>query len=196
MNATDSGGAGVDQIIYTLDGTTPSPSNGIAYLGAFSINPNKTIKFAALDRAGNLGPITTEVLTVDPTPPVSTISCDNAAFAGPYNNAVTVRLTADDGSGSVVTQIRYTTDGSTPTANSGTIYTAPFTIAATTTVKYLAIDNAGNGENPPNSQLIPVDTTAPTSTIALQRGRPRPALLRRRGHGHAERQRQPRWFPV
>ncbi len=154
MNATDTGGSGVDQIIYTLDGTTPSLSNGIPYLGAFSVNTNKTIKFVARDRAGNLGAVNTEVLTVDATPPVSTISCNNAACAGPYNAAVTVRLTADDGSGSGVAQIRYTTDGSTPTATSGTVYTAPFTLAATTTVKYLAVDNAGNVENPANSQLI------------------------------------------
>ena len=104
-------------------------------------------------------------MTVDATPPVSTISCNNAACAGPYNAAVTVRLSADDGSGSGVAQIRYTTDGSTPTANSGTVYTAPFTVAATTTVKYLAVDNAGNVENPANSQLIPVDTTAPTVSL-------------------------------
>ena len=104
-------------------------------------------------------------MTVDPTPPVSTISCNNAACAGSYNAAVTVRLSADDGSGSGVAQIRYTTDGSTPTATSGTVYTAPFTLAATTTVKYLAVDNAGNAENPANSRLIQVDTTAPTVSL-------------------------------
>ena len=136
MNATDTGGSGVDQIIYTLDGTTPSLSNGIPYLGAFSVNTNTTIKFVARDRAGSLGAVNTEVLTVDATEPASTISCNNAACAGPYNAAVTVRLSADDGSGSGVAQIRYTTDGSTPTATSGTVYTAPFTLAATTTVKY------------------------------------------------------------
>ena len=160
MSATDTGGAGLDQIIYTLDGTTPSLSNGTPYLGAFSVNTNRTIKFVARDRAGNLGAVNTEVLTVDATKPVSTISCNNAACAGAYNAPVTVRLSADDGSGSGVAQIRYTTDGSTPTATSGIVYTAPFTLAATTTVKYLAVDNAGNAENPANSRLIQVDTTA------------------------------------
>ena len=100
MNATDTGGAGVDQIIYTLDGTTPSLSNGTPYLGAFSLNTNRTIKFVARDRAGNLGTVNTAVVTVDATKPVSTISCNNAACAGPYNASVTVRLSADDGSGS------------------------------------------------------------------------------------------------
>ena len=104
-------------------------------------------------------------MTVDATKPVSTISCNNAACAGAYNAPVTVRLSADDGSGSGVAQIRYTTDGSTPTATSGTVYTAPFTLAATTTVKYLAVDNAGNAENPAHSRLIQVDTTAPTVSL-------------------------------
>ena len=93
------------------------------------------------------------------------ISCNDDACGGPYNAPVAVRLSADDGSGSGVAQIRYTTDGSTPTANSGTVYTAPFALATTTTVKYLAVDNAGNAENPANSQLIPVDTTAPTVSL-------------------------------
>ena len=63
--------------------------------------------------------------------------------------------------------IHYTTDGSDPTLASPT-YSAPFTVSATTTVKYRAWDNAGNVEAT-NSQLIPItapDTTPPSSSIA------------------------------
>ena len=165
MNATDTGGAGVDQIIYTLDGTTPSLSNGIPYLGAFSVNTNRTIKFVARDRAGNLGAVNTQVLTSTPRNQFRR----SAATTQPAPARTTPPLPSDCRRrrlGSGVAQIRYTTDGSTPTATSGTVYTAPFTLAATTTVKYLAVDNAGNAENPANSRLIPIDTTAPTSSIA------------------------------
>ena len=36
-------------------------------------------------------------------------------------------------------EIRYTTDGSTPTATSGTVYIAPMTLTETTTVKAVAV---------------------------------------------------------
>jgi hypothetical protein len=80
---------------------------------------------------------------------------------------VSVSLSAADG-GSGVAAIRYTLDGSDPTAASPT-YTAPFTVSATTTVKYRAWDNAGNVEAT-NSQLIQIDTTAPTSSITCNGG--------------------------
>jgi len=59
-----------------------------------------------------------------------------------------------------VAVIRYTTDGSDPTTSSAT-YSAPFTVSATTRVKYRAWDNAGNVEAT-KSQLIRIDATNPT----------------------------------
>ena len=85
---------------------------------------------------------------------------------GWFNGAVSVTLAATDNSGgSGVSQIRYTTNGTTPTATTGTVYTGAFTVSAsTTTVKYRAFDNAGNAEAT-NSQLMQIDTVAPSSTI-------------------------------
>ena len=64
------------------------------------------------------------------------------------SSPVSVSLTADDGTGSGVGQIKYTTDGSDPTT-SGTAQVyggSPFNVAAegTTTVKFYATDVAGN----------------------------------------------------
>ena len=64
--------------------------------------------------------------------------------------------------------IRYTTDGSDPTASS-TAYGGPFTVSSTTTIKYRAWDNVGNVE-PTNTQLVTItvvvpDTTPPASSI-------------------------------
>ena len=67
-----------------------------------------------------------------------------------------------------VSVIRYTTDGTDPTASS-TAYSGPFTVSSTTTVEYRAWDNAGNVE-PTNTQLVTItavvsDTTPPASSI-------------------------------
>jgi hypothetical protein len=75
---------------------------------------------------------------------------------------VSVTLSAVD-SGSGVTAIRYTIDGSEPSTSSP-VYSAPFTVSATATVKYRAWDNAGNIEVT-KSQLIQIDVTAPQVTL-------------------------------
>lgn len=60
---------------------------------------------------------------------------------GTYTSPVTVTLTASATNNPIL--IYYTTDGSTPTANSS-LYTAPFLVTATHTIKAVAIDNQGN----------------------------------------------------
>jgi peptidoglycan/xylan/chitin deacetylase (PgdA/CDA1 family) len=100
----------------------------------------------------------------DQTAPASSIACNaTACSTGWYGGAVNVTLSAAD-SGTGVALIRYTTDGSNPTASSP-VYSAPFAVGATATVKYRAWDKAGNIEAT-QSQLILIDTTVPTSSIA------------------------------
>jgi hypothetical protein len=100
-------------------------------------------------------------------PPVTTISCNGGGCADSYYSAsVSVALAAtDEAGGSGVKEVRYTTNGSDPTATSGTVYSGAFSVASTSTVKYRAFDNAGNAEAV-RSQLIRVDTSAPTTTIS------------------------------
>ena len=102
----------------------------------------------------------------DTTPPVTTISCNSSACSGGwYSTAVTVALSATDNSGgSGVSKTYYTTNGSTPTTSS-TVYAGPFTVPATTTVKFFSVDNSGNAEAV-NAQAVQIDTTAPATTIS------------------------------
>ena len=58
---------------------------------------------------------------------------------------MTVALSATDGRGSGVDAIRFTTDGSAPTATSP-VYTTPFGVQESTTVNFFATDRAGNAE--------------------------------------------------
>jgi hypothetical protein len=115
--------------------------------------------FSMTDNTSSSGP--------DTTPPTSTISCNNSSCSsGFYNGPVTVALAAtDDAGGSGVASIRYTTDGTTPSPTSGSVYNSAFSVGSNMTVKYLAIDNAGNA-GAVNSQTIGFDTTKPTVSLS------------------------------
>src|SRR5206468_8644493 len=110
--------------------------------------------------------VTVQNATPDATPPTSSVTCDNdPCKSGFYSAGTSVRLAAvDEQGGSGLKEIRYTTDGSDPTATSGTVYSGAVGVTKTTTVKYLAIDNAGNVE-PVHTQQINIDTVSPSSSI-------------------------------
>jgi peptidoglycan/xylan/chitin deacetylase (PgdA/CDA1 family) len=114
------------------------------------------------------GPLQPAPSVADQTPPTSSIACDGATCSSAgYAAPVSVSLSSVD-SGTGVAVIRYTTDGSDPTAFSP-IYSAPFSVGTTTTVKYRAWDNAGNIEAT-QSRPILIDTAAPVSSITCNAG--------------------------
>src|SRR5207302_285581 len=173
LAATDnSGGSGVASIRYTTDGSDPTATTGTVYGGAFSVSATTTVKYRAFDVAGNAEAVNSQLIPIttpppDTTAPTNTIACHGAACSNSaYLSSVTTTLAAtDDPGGSRFASLRYTADGSDPTATTGTVYGGAFSVSATTTVKYRAFDVAGNAEAV-NSQTIQIDTTAPTSTIS------------------------------
>ena len=68
----------------------------------------------------------------------STVSAPTISGSTPFAESTTVTMTAESGA-----EIRYTTNGTTPTASS-TLYSAPITLADTTTVKAIALKNGLN----------------------------------------------------
>src|SRR5947207_2430732 len=111
------------------------------YTKAFSINQTRTVKCFSVDAAGNAEAVQSQLIRIDGTAPTTTISCNGVSCSGStYSSAVTVTLTATDGSGgSGVSSTHYTTNGTTPTLISPT-YAGPFTLSATTTVQYRSWD--------------------------------------------------------
>lgn len=159
----DAGGSGVSSIRYTTDGSDPSLTNGSVYAGQF--DTTSTVKYRAYDKAGNAEPVRTQQIRVDAIAPTAAATCDGATCAASaYQQPVSVALQAAYAGGSGVAEIRYTTDGTDPTAESATTYTDPFSVGTTTTVRFVAFDNAGN-VGPAMAQVVQVDSTAPTIVV-------------------------------
>ena len=103
----------------------------------------------AVDRSANETTSAPRTVTVansieDAAAPVSAISCNATTCAsGWYTSPVSVAPSASD-TGSGVAQIRYTLDGTDPTDTTGAVYSAPFTLRASATVRFRAWDHAGD----------------------------------------------------
>jgi FtsP/CotA-like multicopper oxidase with cupredoxin domain len=93
-------------------------------------------KNKALPQGFVYAPITASI-TLDTLVPVTSASPVTGTYSG---IPVTVSLVAGEPA-----TIYYTTDGSTPTTASS-VYAAPLSLSATTTVRYFAVDLAGNTE--------------------------------------------------
>ncbi len=118
-------------IRYTTDGTTPSDTVGTLYAGAISVPTTTTIKAIAY-RSGMLNSsVVSATYTIQVLPPTF------SPPEGTYGSAQTVTLTT----GTSGASIRYTTDGTTPTSTSGTVYTGPIVVNSTTTVIAIAYAN-------------------------------------------------------
>jgi peptidoglycan/xylan/chitin deacetylase (PgdA/CDA1 family) len=162
LSASDSG-SGVSKTYYTTDGSNPTVSSTV-YTGPFTVSTTRTVKFFSVDNAGNAEAVKSQAVQIDTAAPTTTIRCNGSACSTGWYKAtpVTVTLSASD-SASGVSKTYYTTDGSNPTVSS-TVYTGPFTVSQTTTVKYFSNDVAGNTESV-KSQQIRIDAAAPAVSI-------------------------------
>ena len=145
LTASDAG----SKIFYTTDGTAPTAAS-TPYTGPINIGTTTTLKFIAVNAAGTASAVATEVYTIDTQAP--TASANPAG--GTFNAAQSVTLSASEPG-----KIFYTTDGSAPTTASS-LYLAPISINATTTLKFIAVDAAGN-QSPVQTQVYTIDTVAP-----------------------------------
>ncbi|MDD6641888.1 MAG: chitobiase/beta-hexosaminidase C-terminal domain-containing protein [Bacteroidales bacterium] len=153
-NMTMTCGTAGATIYYTTDGTEPSAESGTLYTNEFTLyatGDDVTLKAIAVK-----GEEASEVVSYT------------------YKTYLSVLISAENGSeGSKVTlatkvpvaspvEIRYTTDGTT-TSESSTLYTAPFTITETTTIK-ARVYGVKNIQTLDNESVIDTSTAINTVT--------------------------------
>jgi parallel beta-helix repeat protein len=145
-------------IRYTTDGSTPTSTTGTLYTGAVTISSTTTLKAIAFKSGLADSTVTTGVYTINvPTTATPTFS----PTAGTYTTSVTVTISSTTSGAS----IRYTTDGSTPTSTTGTLYSGPVTISATTTLKAIAFAS-GFSDSAVATAVYTIQCAAPTFTPA------------------------------
>lgn len=163
----ESGGSGVGKVEVGITpnggSTTWYQAVGTAswsYSWATSASGNYTVQSRATDNAGNVEtPGTGVSITVDNTPPSSTISSPGSgALTG---TTCTITGTATDWTGSGVQSVYVSTDGgstwykATGTTNWSYLWTMPPS-GGSRTIKSCAIDNMGNVETPGTGVTVTV----------------------------------------
>ena len=118
------------EIRYTTDGTDPSATNGKVYAGPVSVPATVTLKAIALKKGLGDSAVVGAAYTITGTVAGVTFSPAPGTFGG----SVEVALASATPSA----EIRYTTDGTNPTATTGSVYAAPFRLGSSATVKAAA----------------------------------------------------------
>lgn len=94
-------------IYYTLDGTTPSTASSV-YLGPTTVVGTTTIKYFAVDAAGNAEPVRSGIWAIHSSDLVASVRINNGA--GVTNSAtVTLSLAAFDPAG--ISKMQFSNDG-------------------------------------------------------------------------------------
>ncbi len=139
-------------IRYTIDGSEPGDASS-RYSEPIALDKPTTLRFSAVDAAGNREAPRTESynIIIDNTRPYTLAQ----PGGGLFNKPVTVKLTVNKPSA----RVYYTTDNSKPTMRSAQ-YSEPITISQPAKLRFFAIDEAGNVENPREERYI-IDSEPP-----------------------------------
>ncbi|HOT77484.1 MAG TPA: chitobiase/beta-hexosaminidase C-terminal domain-containing protein, partial [Candidatus Wallbacteria bacterium] len=120
-------------IKYTLDGSTPSASNGSTYSGAISLSESKTIKAIATKTAMTDSTLTTASFSIS-IPLVQAAAPTFGVTEGTFDATQSVVLSSATAGASIY----YTIDGSAPTSASA-LYSSEISVGVNTTVKAIAV---------------------------------------------------------
>ena len=145
-------------IYYTTDGQDPT-TDSAKYTAPITVNTKTTLKYFAIDLNGNISQIYTEIYVIDTTTP----RANATQRGGIYNSTQTVKLSMDTAG-----TIYYTTDGTIPTTSSNR-YSSPIVVSKSETLKFIAVNTAGNVSNVYTENYV-IDKTLPTATALPKEG--------------------------
>jgi sugar lactone lactonase YvrE len=122
-------------IRFTTDGTNPTSSSGTLYTEPIVITGDTTFKAIAFADGMTNSPVASASYNIEPLSVVATPTF--SPDAGTYTGAQSVTIAT----ATLNATLRYTTDGTVPTASHGQLYSAPVVISADTVLKAMAYAN-------------------------------------------------------
>jgi hypothetical protein len=117
-------------IRYTIDGSTPTSTSGTLYSDPVTVANSQTIKAIAYKLGWDNSSISSVSYVITGTVATPTFS----PAAGTYTTGQSVSIS----SGTSGASIRYTTDGSTPSKTTGTLFSSPVTVSTSQTIRAIA----------------------------------------------------------
>jgi hypothetical protein len=144
------------EIRYTIDGSAPSASS-LLYNGPISVASSQTIKAIGIKAGMTNSAVTSAAFTINiPLPVVASVVF--SPNGGSFSSAQNVSLATS----TVGAEIRYTVDGSVPSASS-LLYSVPISVGSSQTIKAIGI-KAGMTNSAVSSATFNI--TIPQSVVA------------------------------
>jgi RHS repeat-associated protein len=143
-------------IHYTTDGSTPTTASPV-YSVPFTLSANTTVKAISVKSGYYNSSATSRAYTITlPTAPAPTTSLTAGNYIGDQTIALSNNLTDS--------MIHYTTDWTTPTISSP-VYSLPFTLSSSTTVRAITV-KANYNNSPVTTIAYTITPVAPTPTMS------------------------------
>jgi len=152
------------QIRYTINGATPTQTTGTQINSGESTVPitsTSTLRAITYKTGWTSSDVSTGVYTINAPAATPTFSPNG----GTHTNSVNVTLSCSTPSST----IRYTTDGTDPTRDDGTVYSSPINFTSTTTLKAVCYA-FGYSTSPVATQTFTVQLIANPATFSSPSG--------------------------
>jgi alpha-tubulin suppressor-like RCC1 family protein len=154
----------VTGLVGTVSAVTAGESHTAALMSEGTVKAWGNNSFGQLGNQMSVYKPVTALINLDVTAPITA----NDLPGGIYGSSQTVHLTCSDNF-SGCSGIYYSDDNSNPTAASY-LYTGPITISSNTTLKFMALDNAGNQSDTQSLTYTIVPNTSTLTTFFLGNG--------------------------